>query len=523
MTVSAKKWYPMPNQEFADSIMKMKMQTYPLPEKSHVSYVLYDDVGFDIEFIEYDGYKYYDLPKKDKTGKYIIRNKKYVTEPTLCHCFILHGIREKGVKYKHNDSELVSIGFILDDPINDMFFANLANLCPNTIGKNAPDGRFSTRIYFGDTWKQKKFPKQIRAIRLSGYSIDDPQRYASFAYFEHDFEVLTCTTEKKVFDSGNGSQSIVIDIPNDGYFYDRPNVTINNSYTLNHDSLPQNNSDTYIPPRYTGGADALEQFLDKNIEKSIYSSCLQNYQKFDVSLTVTKSGAVKDVTLTGSIETPLDKAIGEAFMKSEWIPGAIQLSYNKEDIDWTILIKDIQIFINWDEENIAKLASRPHLKPESLYAVITSTPLYTKPNKDSETIRIQDGLGGNLPYELDYGRVVKVLESHGDFVKIHWDGSMNYIKRNGLLETVNEGFIPNSCLTVPESLPEEWYYEEYESPNGYDISFEIGDGTITSSGATVELDQKHNIIVIGNMYTICYLNGEPQVRTRDIQEPQPNQ
>lgn len=530
---NARKWIPVPSRELDDSIMKMEMQTYPLPEKSHVSYVIYDDLGFDIEFLEYDGHKYYDLAKKDKNGKVIMRNKKVVTEPTLAHCFILHGIREKGVKYRYNGSEHVAMSFILDEPSDEMTVAVWGNISPNKIGENEPDGRFTIPFYIGDSWtlgnKTKKFPKHIRAVKFNGLAIDNKTTYASTNNYNETHVVTTFDIKYKKIPGGGGGISrssdpyVVIDIPDDSYFYDRPNVKLKNKYTLNHDSLPQKNTDSYIPPRFTGGADSLERFLDRNVNKSAYLGCLQTYQKFDITLTVTKTGEVKDVKLTGSIEKPLDKHIENALLKTNWIPGAIQLSFSKEAIDWTILIKDVQIFINWDEENIAKMASRPRLKIGDLYAVKTPTPLYTAPDKSAATIRIQDGMGGSLPYELDYGRIVKVLESHGNFVKIHWDGSMNYIERNGIKETVNEGYIPASCLTVPEPLPEEWYYEEYESPDGYEISFEIGDDTVTSSGTTVEFDKEHNIIVIGYMYTICYLNGEPQVRTRDIHEPPINQ
>lgn len=95
---------------------------------------------------------------------------------------------------------------------------------------------------------------------------------------------------------------------------------------------------------------------------------------------------------------------------------------------------------------------------------------------------------------------------------------MNYIERYGRKEEVNTGYIPADCITIPDPLPDEWYYEEYVGPDGEEISFEIGDGRVTSTGCVVECDKEHNVIRIGYRFTICYLDGKPQVRTRDIQE-----
>lgn len=393
--VNARKWIPAPSQELNDSIMRMEMQTYPLPEKSHVSCVITDDLGFDIEFLEYDGHKYYDLAKKDKNGKVIMRNKKVVTEPTLAHCFILHGIREKGVKYKYNDSEHVTMSFILDEPTNEMVVAVWGNISPNKIGENKPDGRFTIPFYIGDTWtlgnKTKKFPKQIRAVKFNGLALRDKKTYASACNFT---DVHLIIDKKAHIHRHSTSQYIVIDIPDDKYFYDRPNVKFKNKYTLNHDSLPRKNLDSFIPPRFVGGADSLERFLYKNINKNSYPPYNNIYQKFDISLTVTPSGEVRDVQTIGTIEPPLADAIRKTLVTSRWKPGGIKLSFSQENLEWPILIKDVQIFVNCEEDFIAKLSSKPKLKPAGLYAIKMPTPLFTEPSIDSNTIRIQDGKGG---------------------------------------------------------------------------------------------------------------------------------
>lgn len=493
---------PDKSDEYADSIAQMEPITYPIDEGSRVAFVYNDQLGFDIEYVEYGGYKQFDLPKKDRNGRPIMRNRKVVTTPTWAHCFIVHGIREKDKKYINNDLDQVLMYFIGENLFNEELAVKWGNIEPNKIGANKYDGRFTIPIYLSnESWigdKKLVFPEKLRALKFAGLNLGQNK------------------TLCRVVNAYPEEFKVHIDVPSDRYFYDRPDINVKYKFTLDYDTIVPDTV-PQVPPRFVDGEDALKHYIKNHIDKEIYSKCHNSHHKFDISLTVTDTGDARDIKVTGDIERLLAAEIERALQFSYWQSGYKIVGNTPEKIDWPIKIKDLQIFINWDDADIAILASKPVNKMEGLYAVARPTPIYTRPDSASLQIRLQDGHGGDgLSYSLDRGRVVELVDTVGDYAKVYWDSSSTYIKRGQKLETVNFGYIPLNSITQPDPLPEEWYYEEYTAPGGYEISFEVGDDTITSSGTTVTVDKDKKVIRIGYMWTICYLNGEPFVKTYNI-------
>lgn len=517
-------WLPEASHEYYDSISAMAIRSYPITEGDHVSFVYNDQLGFDIEYVEYGGYKQFNLPKKDSKGRVIMRNKKVVNEPTWAHHFIVHGIRERGKKYIENDFDRVLMYFIGDDISRPEHAVTWGNLEPNKIGANKPDGRFTIPIYMSNTYqlgdKTMKFPKRLRALKFTGLNLSCDTTWVYIIqdcnYHLESYRIKIEEEERKRAAQNPQDFKIYIDVPRDGYFYERPDFNIKYKYTLDFDTIIPNSA-ALVPPRFVGGEDALKRYLTNNINKEVYSKCHNTYHKFDISLTVTDTGGIRDIKITGNIEKLLADEIERALLFSDWQSGYKISGNTQEKVNWPIKIKGVQIFINWEDADIAILASKPVNKMAGFYAVVQPTPIYRYADRDSLQIRLQDGHGGDgLSYSLDRGRVVELVDTVGDYAKIYWDSSSTYIKRGQKLETVNFGYIPLNSITQPDPLPEEWYYEEYTAPDGYEISFEVGDDTVTSSGTTVTVDKDKKVIRIGYMWTICYLNGEPFVKTYNI-------